>query len=97
MDLFSDGINGMSHPHGLLYDVQARLQTLLDKKEQQLLSAGSLARHDLAQQVGLDVPVPMSVPVASAAHLLVLPRARKATFSSRQSHGSNFTSQRLLF
>lgn len=54
MEPFSDGTNGTSHPHGLLYDVRARLQTLLDQKEQELQSAGSLGQRILAQQMELE-------------------------------------------
>jgi hypothetical protein len=54
MEPFSDGTNGTSHPHSLLYDVRARLQTLLDQKEQELQSAGSLGQRILAQQMELE-------------------------------------------
>ena len=54
MEPFSDGTNGTSHPHGLLYDARARLQTLLDQKEQELQSAGSLGQRILAQQMELE-------------------------------------------
>jgi hypothetical protein len=54
MEPFSDGTNGTSHHHGLLYDVRARLQTLLDQKEQELQSAGSLGQRILAQQMELE-------------------------------------------
>ena len=53
MEPFSDGTNGTSPPHGLLYDMRARLQTLLDQKEQELQSAGSLGQRILAQQMEL--------------------------------------------
>ena len=53
MEPFSDRTNGTSHPHRLLYDVRARLQTLLDQKEQELQSAGSLGQRILAQQMEL--------------------------------------------
>jgi hypothetical protein len=54
MEPFSDGTNGTSYPHGLLYDMRARLQTLLDQKEQELQSAGSLGQRILAQQMELE-------------------------------------------
>jgi len=54
MEPFSDGTNGTSNPHGLLYGVRARLQTLLDQKEQELQSAGSLGQRILAQQMELE-------------------------------------------
>ena len=53
MEPISDRTNGISHPHRLLYDVRARLQTLLDQKEQELHSAGSLGQRILAQQMEL--------------------------------------------
>jgi len=54
MEPFSGGISGPSHPHGLHFDVRARLQTLLDEKEQELQSAGSLGQRILAQKMGLE-------------------------------------------
>jgi len=54
MEPFSGGTSGPSHPHGLLSDVRARLQTLLDQKEQELQSAGSLGQRILAQQMELE-------------------------------------------
>ena len=54
MEPFSDGPNGTSPPQGLIYDVRARLQTLLDQKEQELQSAGSLGQRILAQQMELE-------------------------------------------
>ena len=54
MEPFSDGTNGTSPPQGLIYGVRARLQTLLDQKEQELQSAGGLGQRILAQQMELE-------------------------------------------
>ena len=54
MEPISDGPNGTSPPQELIYDVRARLQTLLDQKEQELQSAGSLGQHILAQKMELE-------------------------------------------
>jgi hypothetical protein len=54
MEPCSDGTDGPSDPRDLLYDVRARLQTLLDQKEQELQSAGSLGQRILVQQMELE-------------------------------------------
>lgn len=46
--------HGASPPQGLIQDLRARLQTLLDQKEQELQSAGSLGQRILAQQMELE-------------------------------------------
>ena len=51
MESFSGGTND---PHGLHVDVRARLKTLLDQKEHELQSAGSLGQRILAQKMGLE-------------------------------------------
>ncbi|SRR5258706_12014161 len=53
MEPYSDGPNGTSPPQRLIYDMRARLQTLLDQKEQELQSAGSLGQRILAQKMEL--------------------------------------------
>lgn len=53
MEPSSDRTTGMPHPHGLLYDVRTRLQSLLDQKEQELQNAGNLGQRILAQQMEL--------------------------------------------
>ena len=54
MEPYSHGTHATSPPQGLIQDLRARLQTLLDQKEQELQSAGSLGQRILAQQIELE-------------------------------------------
>src|SRR6266404_1383126 len=53
MEPFSDRTTPTSYPHGLLSSVRARLQTVLDQKEQELQSADNLSQRILAQKMEL--------------------------------------------